>query len=311
MSAPASSDCAGRVARAGQWSFATPLAIIGALEVSDAADQTTISATVEIDAADPHLRSHFPGFEIFPGVFVLEALRQAVALVFAPAAAPAMAAVRSLRFLAPLRPGDRMHLHAALTRLPGERWLADALARRDDGILAARLKVEFGPADDARGDDRHAGWRLPHAHPMLLIDRVVALEPGRSITALKAITCTEPCYRALAGDLPSSSRAYPTALLLESFGQAAAILWLGHASAAAGVIMLATVRDCRIDGHAYPGDVLRHVVTLDDVVGDNVIVTGATWVGEQRIATIASMMAAVRPPAGLGARDAQPANAPA
>jgi len=31
-----------------------------------------------VDAADPHLASHFPGALIYPGVFVIESVRQAV-----------------------------------------------------------------------------------------------------------------------------------------------------------------------------------------------------------------------------------------
>jgi 3-hydroxyacyl-[acyl-carrier-protein] dehydratase len=247
-------------------------------------------------------------------VFLLEALRQAVAGTFLTlgTAPPDATVVRSLRFLAPLCAGDRAHLRGTLQPLGEQVWFADAQVLRGDGLLAARLKVEFaatvgGPADP----DVLAPYELlPHGHPMLLIDRVLALDPGRSITAIKAITCTEPCYRALASALPPASRAYPSALLLESFGQAGALLWFGSHVAPAGVIMLASARNCRIEGQAYPGDVLRHVVSLDKVVDDTVLVAGETWVGERRVAVIESMMAAVRPQAGLGARVAPPTNAP-
>ena len=31
--------------------------------------------------------------------------------------------------------------------------------------------------------------RLPHRYPMLLVDRVIAVEAGSSLTALKAVRC--------------------------------------------------------------------------------------------------------------------------
>lgn len=147
----------------------------------------------------------------------------------------------------------------------------------------------------------HAAIRslLPQGHPISLVDRVVALEPGVSVVGLKAITGSEPCYRHLPAGGRRGHAAYPVSLMLESFGQAAAILWLvGMGSAPVHddhVLMLVAVRDCTIEGRAYPGDVLRHVARLDQVVGDNVFVEGEILVDDRRVATIGSMMAVMRP----------------
>ena len=35
---------------------------------------------------------------------------------------------------------------------------------------------------------------LPHRYPFLLVDRVVALEPGKSIEAYKNLTINEPYF---------------------------------------------------------------------------------------------------------------------
>ncbi len=151
----------------------------------------------------------------------------------------------------------------------------------------------------------HAAIRglLPHGHPMLLIDRVVALTPGVSIEGEKAISGSEPCYRYLE---PAASRdrfAYPTSLLLESFGQAAAILWLvsaGRGSVPDGsALMLAAARDCRIEGRAHPGDTLRHVARIDRILGDAVLVEGEVLVSGRRLARIGSMIAVMRPAPAL------------
>jgi 3-hydroxyacyl-[acyl-carrier-protein] dehydratase len=140
---------------------------------------------------------------------------------------------------------------------------------------------------------------LPHRHPMLQVDRVLDVDPGDRIVAVKAISGAEPCYADLAEGLPQSAHAYPPSLLLESLGQAGALLWLHTAAlegkSPAGTLIFGSARDCRITGSAYPGDVLRHVVHLLLVKGDNAFLRGETWVGDERIASVGSMLAVVRP----------------
>ncbi len=41
---------------------------------------------------------------------------------------------------------------------------------------------------------------LPHRYPFLLVDKVVACEPGASLTALKNVTFNEPFFQ---GHFPS------------------------------------------------------------------------------------------------------------
>jgi 3-hydroxyacyl-[acyl-carrier-protein] dehydratase len=146
---------------------------------------------------------------------------------------------------------------------------------------------------------------LPHAHPMVLVDRIVSLDPGASIVGLKAISGSEPCYRHLPRDLPPARYAYPISLLIESFGQTAAILWL-ESVREQGVdpgrlLMLTVLRNLRIQGRAYPGEVLRHVVRLH-IVGDNALVEGESWVESRRITTVESIVAAVRPQSTIFSR---------
>lgn len=144
----------------------------------------------------------------------------------------------------------------------------------------------------------HADIRavLPQRHPLLLVDRVLDLRPGSSIRTIKAVTGTEPCY----ADLPDGHGcyAYPHSLLIESFGQSAALLWLDNQELADDperVLMFVGARNYRFEGSAHPGDVVRHEVQLDSVLVDTAIASGETWVGERRIATVTSLIAARRP----------------
>jgi 3-hydroxyacyl-[acyl-carrier-protein] dehydratase len=140
---------------------------------------------------------------------------------------------------------------------------------------------------------------LPHGHPMTLVDRVLSIDPGRSIVAVKAITVSELCFQEAGPGDPPHRYFYPASLLLESFGQAAALLWLYELAPGAledgSVLMLVAGRDCELEGHVLPGDTLRHVARIDQIVGDNVFVTGETYVEERRVASIGSMMAVMRP----------------
>jgi 3-hydroxyacyl-[acyl-carrier-protein] dehydratase len=144
---------------------------------------------------------------------------------------------------------------------------------------------------------------LPQRYPMLLLDQVLELEPGRFIRAIKAITATEPCF----ADVPDGGRhEYPRSLIIESLGQSAALVWLADHPESADddqVLMFIGARDFRFESPAYPGDVLRHDVRLDSVVADTAFATGETWAGSRRIATVSAMIATRRPVQPSGPRD--------
>jgi len=63
---------------------------------------------------------------------------------------------------------------------------------------------------------------IPHRYPMLLIDRVLEIEPGVRITAIKNITANE---EVLQGHFPGHP-VVPGVLLVEGLAQAGAILLL-------------------------------------------------------------------------------------
>lgn len=62
--------------------------------------------------------------------------------------------------------------------------------------------------------------QLPHRYPFLLVDRVLALDKGKSIKALKNVSINEPFFE---GHFPHRP-VMPGVLMLESLAQAAALL---------------------------------------------------------------------------------------
>jgi len=62
--------------------------------------------------------------------------------------------------------------------------------------------------------------QLPHRYPFLLVDRVLELEKGKSIKALKNVTINEPFFE---GHFPNRP-VMPGVLMLEALAQASALL---------------------------------------------------------------------------------------
>jgi len=61
---------------------------------------------------------------------------------------------------------------------------------------------------------------LPHRYPFLLVDRVLSIEPGKSIVALKNVTINEPFFP---GHYPHHP-VMPGVLIIEAMAQASALL---------------------------------------------------------------------------------------
>lgn len=143
---------------------------------------------------------------------------------------------------------------------------------------------------------------LPQRYPLLLVDRVVRMDPGRSIETIKAVTVSDPCYSGVPAGAPLDAYAYPVSLLIESFGQSAALLWLGEDAGRAdgSVLLFVGARDYEVDGQAFPGDVVRHVVRLERVVAETAFAAGESWVGSSRIARVGSLMATRRSREAIG-----------
>lgn len=146
---------------------------------------------------------------------------------------------------------------------------------------------------------------IPHRHPVLLVDTVEDVIPFERIVTTKTISGCEPCYARMADDLDISAFAYPPSLLIESFGQSGAILWMESLRAKGrtltGTLIFAAARNVIFHRSVYPGDVVRHVATVDQLVNDNAFLSGETFVGDELVATVTEAIAVMRPTEGLAA----------
>ena len=101
---------------------------------------------------------------------------------------------------------------------------------------------------------------LPYRYPFLLVDRVVAIEVGKSIHAYKNVTINEPFFQ---GHFPAMP-VMPGVLVIEALAQAGGLLYqLTHGKSAEGKLFyLVKVDNAKFSKKVTPGDRLDLDVTL-------------------------------------------------
>jgi 3-hydroxyacyl-[acyl-carrier-protein] dehydratase len=104
--------------------------------------------------------------------------------------------------------------------------------------------------------------QLPHRYPFLMVDRVLELEHGKRIKALKNVTVNEPYFL---GHFPHRP-VMPGVMMIEALAQAAALLSfdaVGASPANNEIYYFAGIDAARFKRPVEPGDQLILDVTLD------------------------------------------------
>ncbi len=133
---------------------------------------------------------------------------------------------------------------------------------------------------------------LPHRYPILLVDRVLEIETGKSIKALKNVSINEPFFM---GHFPHRP-VMPGVLMLEAMAQAAALLSFSTAGVTPDdktVYYFAGIDGARFKRPVGPGDQMIMDVTLLRMKGGIFKFKGITRV-DQHIACEAELMCTMR-----------------
>jgi len=104
--------------------------------------------------------------------------------------------------------------------------------------------------------------QLPHRYPILLVDRVLEVEKGKSIKAIKNVTINEEFFQ---GHFPHRP-VMPGVLMLEALAQAAALLSFATLEVTPDdqtVYYFAGIDGARFKRPVEPGDQLTLQVQLD------------------------------------------------
>ena len=114
---------------------------------------------------------------------------------------------------------------------------------------------------------------LPHRYPFLMIDRVIEVDPGKTLTAIKNVSINEPFF---VGHFPHHA-VFPGVLMLECIAQASAILaslMIDATASGENVYLFAGVDKARFRRPVVPGDQLvidvefvKHIKKLWRCVG--------------------------------------------
>jgi 3-hydroxyacyl-[acyl-carrier-protein] dehydratase len=93
---------------------------------------------------------------------------------------------------------------------------------------------------------------LPHRYPLLLVDRILSLEPGKRAVGLKNVSANEPHFQGHFPDRPIM----PGVLIVEALAQVGAVLMLQIPENKNKLALFAGIDNCRFRRMVIPGDQL-------------------------------------------------------
>ncbi len=122
---------------------------------------------------------------------------------------------------------------------------------------------------------------LPHRYPFLLVDRVIDIQPGKSIVAVKNVTCNESFFE---GHFPEI-KIMPGVLIIEAVAQAGGIL-LYHSipDPMKKLVVLSKIQNARFRKIVTPGDQLRLEAEFVKLRARVCHIKGRAFVGEDVVA---------------------------
>ncbi|HDP69091.1 MAG TPA: bifunctional UDP-3-O-[3-hydroxymyristoyl] N-acetylglucosamine deacetylase/3-hydroxyacyl-ACP dehydratase [Candidatus Marinimicrobia bacterium] len=161
--------------------------------------------------------------------------------------------------------------------------------RKEYEKLLIRDKFQKTKISGALFDIQGIEQILPHRYPFLMVDRVLDMVPGESVTAIKNVTINEPYFT---GHFPNR-KVMPGVMILESLAQAGGLLLLNTIKNPQDKLALFTGLDnVRWRRQIIPGDQIRLQVKLIQFRLSVCKMKATAFVNDE-IAVDAEMMASV------------------
>jgi 3-hydroxyacyl-[acyl-carrier-protein] dehydratase len=133
---------------------------------------------------------------------------------------------------------------------------------------------------------------LPHRYPFLLVDRVIEVDPNKSVVALKNVTINEPFFQ---GHFPGHP-VMPGVLIVEALAQTAGLLTqISHrleGGQGTPLFYLVKVDNARFSAVVSPGDQLRLEVSLKRLLRGMGLFVARALVDGKEVASCEIMCAA-------------------
>ncbi|MFQ6615377.1 MAG: 3-hydroxyacyl-ACP dehydratase FabZ [Fidelibacterota bacterium] len=122
---------------------------------------------------------------------------------------------------------------------------------------------------------------IPHRYPFLLVDRIVEMDPGESLVAIKNVSINEPYFQ---GHFPGRP-IMPGVLILEGMAQAGGFLLLHTVENPETKLMyLSRIEGARFRQPVVPGDQLRFEMRLLKFRLGSCKIEGKAFVGDDLVA---------------------------
>lgn len=121
---------------------------------------------------------------------------------------------------------------------------------------------------------------IPHRYPFLLIDKVISIEEGKKIIAIKNVTINEHFF---SGHFPIEP-VMPGVLIIEAMAQAGACAILSIPEFKGKIAYFGAINNAKFRDKVVPGDTLRlevEIVKLKKVAG---VGKGIAYVGDKKVA---------------------------
>lgn len=121
---------------------------------------------------------------------------------------------------------------------------------------------------------------IPHRYPFLLIDKIIEIEKGKKITAIKNVTINEPFFQ---GHFPIEP-VMPGVLIIEAMAQAGACAILSMEEYKGKIAYFGAINNAKFRDKVVPGDTLKlevELVKLKKVAG---IGKGIAFVENKKVA---------------------------
>lgn len=100
---------------------------------------------------------------------------------------------------------------------------------------------------------------LPHRYPMLLVDRIVAMESGKSCVGIKNVTINEAFFQGHYPGMPIM----PGVLIVEAIAQAGCLMLLHEEKFRGRIPVIGAIDNVKFKRAVVPGDQLRSEVNLE------------------------------------------------
>jgi beta-hydroxyacyl-ACP dehydratase FabZ len=129
-------------------------------------------------------------------------------------------------------------------------------------------------------DAREIETLLPHRYPMLLVDRVLEMEPGKRVVGIKNVTMNEQFFQ---GHFPGHP-IMPGVLIVEAMAQCGGVLLMKSVeNPQSKVVYFVSIDNVKFRKPVLPGDQLRFELTADKIKSRIAKMHGQAFVGQDLV----------------------------